>query len=105
MTMTIDHHASPVRHPRPVEHDRPCVICRRATSQRTDRTCGACSTSVLTMLDEIGDLYAEQVEDPESVLMAVAGEKLGSIGTSYQSVPPTSLCRIDLTDTRPDIDG
>jgi len=102
MTM-IDHRTSPS--PRPVEHDRPCVICRHATSQRTYRTCGACSTSVLTMLDEIGDLYAEQVEDAESVLMAVTGERLGSTIASYRSAPPTSLRRIDLTDSRPDLDG
>lgn len=99
---TIDHR--PVSQPRPVEQHQPCVICRHATSQRTYRTCGACSTSVLTMLDEIGDLYAEQVDDPESVLMAV-GEKTGSTSPSYRSAPPTSLRRIDLTDPRPDLDG
>lgn len=103
MTMTI--HGSTSPGPRPVEHDRPCVICRRAPSQRTYRTCGVCSTSVLIMLGEIGDLYAEQVDDPESVLMAAGGEQTGSTNPSYRSAPPTSLRRIDLTDPRPDIDG
>jgi len=104
MTMTTDDLVAARPGPRPVEHDQPCVICRRATSQRTYRTCGACSTSVLTMLDEIDDLYAEQVDDPESVL-SVVGERTASVGTSYRSGPPTSLRRIDLTDCRPDIDG
>lgn len=102
MTMTIDHRT--VSQPRPVEQDRPCVICRRATSQRTYCTCGACSDATLVLLGEIGDLYAEQVDDPDSVL-PVAGVPTGSSSTSYRSVPPTSLRRIDLTDQRVDIDG
>lgn len=102
MTMTIDHRT--VSQPRPAGQDRPCVICRRATSQRTYCTCGACSAETLILLGEIGDLYAEQVDDPESVL-PVAGEATGATGTSYRSAPPTSLRRIDLTDQRVDIDG
>jgi hypothetical protein len=103
MTTIDDVRARPA--PRPVEHDRPCVICRRATSQRTYRTCGACSTSVLTMLDEIGDLYAEQVLDPDSVLPAAGASGESSTSKTYRSSAPTSLRRIDLTDERPDIDG
>lgn len=104
MTTTIDESVRTPPGPRPVEHDQPCVICRRAPSQRTYRTCGACSTSVLTMLGEIGDLYAEQVDDPESVLPA-GGEHAASTSGVYRSGPPTSLRRIDLTDPRRDIDG
>lgn len=87
---------------RPVD-DRPCVICRDRAAQRTYLTCGTCSEHVLTMLDEVGDLYAEQVEDPEAVLPVATGGSSSS--RSYRSASPTSLRRIDLVDRRADIDG
>lgn len=93
----------PLTVPRPVENERPCIICRHRTAQRTYLTCGVCSEHVLTVLDEIGDLYAEQVEDPEAALPIATGESTTS--RSYRSASPTSLRRIDLTDRRPDIDG
>lgn len=88
--------------PRLVEQD-PCVICRRATSQRTYRTCGACSDEVLILLDEVAHLHDEHVDDPDSVLTAPGLERTSS--PTYRSSAPTSLRRIDLTDPRLAYDG
>lgn len=101
MTIMIDKPAS--ASPRFVQYERECVLCHVSNAQRTYLTCGTCSEQALTMFGEIGDLYAEQVEDPFSVLPIVTGES--STTTSYHSSSPTSLRRIDLVDRRPDIDG
>lgn len=100
MTTMID---KPASAPRLVQYERDCVLCHVATAQRTYLTCALCSEQVVTMLGEIGDLYAEQVEDPFSVLPVVTGES--STTVSYHSSSPTSLRRIDLIDRRPDLDG